>query len=128
MRAVEKGQSIVARLKGNTAFKNPETIGQLVKFVDLNERGSNFPLDLYDPREAARMPSHEKLAEAQSVYLQALSRQDNPVTGQSEVQFTASTTSATSASTAKGGVAGSKRGATGPLEDSRPQQKRSGKE
>ncbi len=109
---------------GNTAFKNPETIGQLVKFVDLDERGSNFPLELYDPREAARMPSHTKLAEAQNTYLQSLTRQDNPATGQTEVQFTAA--AATTTVVAASGA--SKRGPSGPLDDSRPHQKRGGKE
>ena len=38
-RVVKAGQSVVGRLKDHTGFKNPEIMGQLVKFVEIDEKG-----------------------------------------------------------------------------------------
>jgi hypothetical protein len=35
---VSAKQSVVSRLKDHTAFKNPEIMGQLVKFVAIDEK------------------------------------------------------------------------------------------
>ncbi len=67
---VNARQSIVAKLRTNTAFKNPEIMGQLVKLVELEERGSNYPAHVYDYR--APLPDHTRLAEEQQAFLAAL--------------------------------------------------------
>lgn len=86
--AAAKGQSIVARLRGNTAFKNPETIGQLVTFVDIDERGSNYPPERFDPRHAKALPNYKQLADTQNAYLATLAaRETSAVTGLPEVQW-----------------------------------------
>jgi hypothetical protein len=33
----------------NKAFKNPHIYSKLVEFVDIDETGSNFPKDIWDP-------------------------------------------------------------------------------
>ncbi|PAV18378.1 HCNGP-domain-containing [Pyrrhoderma noxium] len=38
-------------LMSNRAFRNPHLYAQLVEFVDIDERGSNFPTDVWDPFE-----------------------------------------------------------------------------
>ena len=37
--SVNAKQSVVARLRQHTAFKNPEIMGQLVQFVQIDEKG-----------------------------------------------------------------------------------------
>ena len=92
--SVNAKQSVVARLKQHTAFKNPEIMGQLVQFVQIDEKGrlgqaffppnhssqwarltvslcSNYPKAQYDPACPGYM-NHRQLAEEQNAYLMDL--------------------------------------------------------
>lgn len=72
--AVAAGQSVVGRLKNHTAFKNPEIMGQLVNFVAIEEKGSNYSPLVFDS-SCAGMRDHVALAEEQNAFLQALQQQ-----------------------------------------------------
>jgi HCNGP-like protein len=80
--AVDGKQSIVERLKGHTAFENPEILGQLVQYVEIEEHGTNF--------EEEKFLDYKALGELQNQYLAQISRKTNSVTGSQEVQFTKS--------------------------------------
>jgi hypothetical protein len=69
--AVAAGQSVVGRLKNHTAFRNPEIMGQLVNFVAIDEKGSNYAPQVFDC-SCRGMKDHVALAEAQNAYLEGL--------------------------------------------------------
>jgi hypothetical protein len=69
--AVAAGQSVVGRLKNHTAFRNPEIMGQLVNFVAIDEKGSNYAPQVFDS-SCQGMKDHVALAEEQNAFLEGL--------------------------------------------------------
>ncbi|ORX89866.1 HCNGP-domain-containing protein [Basidiobolus meristosporus CBS 931.73] len=45
-----QGISFNDRLSKNKAFRNPNIYDKFVQFIELDETGSNFPTDIYDPK------------------------------------------------------------------------------
>ncbi len=72
--AVAAGQSVVGRLKNHTAFRNPEIMGQLVNFVAIDEKGSNYSPHVFDS-SCRGMKDHVALAEEQNAFLERLQAQ-----------------------------------------------------
>lgn len=48
-------------------FRNPSIYEKLIEFCEIDEFGTNYPLDVYDPKKwrKSEMNSYLKLAEAQ---------------------------------------------------------------
>ena len=46
---MKRGQSLNSSLINKKAFKNPDILEKLVAFCDINEIGTNYPKELYDP-------------------------------------------------------------------------------
>ena len=72
--AVAAGQSVVGRLKQHTAFRNPEIMAQLVNFVAIDEKGSNYAPHVFDS-SCRGMKDHVALAEEQNAFLERLQTQ-----------------------------------------------------
>ena len=71
---VASGQSVMTRLRGHTAFKNPEIMGQLVNFVRIDERGTNFDPAVFDA-SGPGLKSVRELAELQNAFLERIQKE-----------------------------------------------------
>jgi hypothetical protein len=47
--AIKAERSINMTLKQSKAFKNPDILEKLITFCEINEIGSNYPKDIFDP-------------------------------------------------------------------------------
>jgi hypothetical protein len=73
-------------LQRNKAFRNPKIYAKLVEFVDLNETGSNFSPDQFDPTAFPTSSYIDGILETQ----QRLA--EEKAQGRSQIAFTASST------------------------------------
>ncbi|KAI0764499.1 HCNGP-like protein-domain-containing protein [Trametes elegans] len=58
-------------LMANRAFRNPHLYAKLVEFVDVDERTTNFPTDVWDPLDVKDEWYADRIAEAQKVRSEA---------------------------------------------------------
>jgi len=79
-------------LMSNRSFRNPHLYAKLVEFVDVDERTTNFPKELWDPRDvqedwfADRIAAHQKARSEQQESAQSSNKR-------SRIDFASSTTS-----------------------------------
>jgi len=60
-----KGKHFNDTLMSNKAFRNPHIYEKLVNFVDVDEKGTNFPMEIWDPFNYRPEWKAEALAEEQ---------------------------------------------------------------
>ena len=48
-------------------FRNPSIYEKLIEYCDINEFGTNFPSDVYDPTKWSPSSFYDELAKAQKV-------------------------------------------------------------
>jgi len=60
-----QGKHFNDSLMANKAFRNPHIYEKLVEFVDVNEKGTNFPKDVWDPLDVPPDWYADRIAEAQ---------------------------------------------------------------
>ncbi|RPD53149.1 HCNGP-domain-containing protein [Lentinus tigrinus ALCF2SS1-6] len=60
-------------LMANRAFRNPHLYAKLVEFVDVDERTTNFPKDMWDPLDVKEEWYADRIAEAQKAKSEATS-------------------------------------------------------
>jgi len=51
----------------NRSFRNPHLYAKLVEFVDVDEKATNFPRDVWDPTDMREEWFADKIAEAQKI-------------------------------------------------------------
>eukprot|EP00123_Amoebidium_parasiticum_P004093 comp15380_c0_seq1/m.12300 comp15380_c0_seq1/g.12300 ORF comp15380_c0_seq1/g.12300 comp15380_c0_seq1/m.12300 type:complete len:348 (-) comp15380_c0_seq1:169-1212(-) len=68
-RSAKTGRKYNQELKRHKQFHNPRTVQQLVKKYNLEELGSNYPKDIFDPDEFGEGSYYEELAAKQTAYL-----------------------------------------------------------
>ncbi|KAI9033266.1 HCNGP-like protein-domain-containing protein [Hyaloraphidium curvatum] len=61
-----EGTSFNKALMNNKAFRNPSIMNKLIEFLDLDQFGSNFPPDSFDPRGFGPESFLEELTKAQN--------------------------------------------------------------
>jgi len=62
------GEKVVENLKKKKYFTNPDILEKLISFCHINEIGSEYPPDLFDPYDFTDEDCSHKLAEKQSRY------------------------------------------------------------
>ncbi|TFK85474.1 HCNGP-domain-containing protein [Polyporus arcularius HHB13444] len=65
-------------LMANRAFRNPHLYAKLVEFVDVDERTTNFPKDMWDPLDVKEEWYADRIAEAQKAKSEAASAAQQP--------------------------------------------------
>ncbi|KAH9837226.1 HCNGP-like protein-domain-containing protein [Rhodofomes roseus] len=63
-------------LMSNRSFRNPHLYTRLVEFVDVDERATNFPEELWDPTDVREEWYADRIAEAQKARSEQQSTQD----------------------------------------------------
>ncbi|KAH9936983.1 HCNGP-like protein-domain-containing protein [Fomitopsis serialis] len=63
-------------LMSNRSFRNPHLYTRLVEFVDVDERATNFPKELWDPTDVQDEWYADRIAEAQKVRSEQQAAQD----------------------------------------------------
>ena len=58
----------------NRSFRNPHLYAQLVDFIDVNERASNFPKDIWDPNDV----QEDWFADHLGVFSKSYPKKNNP--------------------------------------------------
>lgn len=69
----------------NRSFRNPHLYAQLVDFIDVDERASNFPKDIWDPNDVKEDWFADHLAEEQK---QRMEKQNAAPVKRSHIDFT----------------------------------------
>lgn len=84
-------------LMSNRSFRNPHLYTKLVEFVDVDERLTNFPKNIWDPEDVSEDWFADKIAEQQK--LRAEQQVKAQISGKrSQIPFTSSASSSTSIS------------------------------
>ncbi|KAK9711448.1 SAP30-binding protein, variant 2 [Basidiobolus ranarum] len=96
-----QGISFNDRLSKNKAFRNPNIYDKFVQFIELDETGSNFPSDIYDPKGFPPEAYSNEIEKLQKLRAEERSRRQQQ---RAEIEFVNSnsrnsTQSSTSAST-----------------------------
>jgi hypothetical protein len=86
-------------LMSNRSFRNPHLYTKLVEFVDVDERSTNFPKELWDPADVDQSWFADRIAELQK----ARSEQHSQAQKRSHIDFTSSASSSRSVPTSGGG-------------------------
>ncbi|KAI0676615.1 HCNGP-like protein-domain-containing protein [Trametes maxima] len=73
-------------LMANRAFRNPHLYAKLVEFVDVDERTTNFPKDVWDPMDVKDEWYANRIAEAQKVRSEAAAA-SQPSAKRSHIDF-----------------------------------------
>eukprot|EP00743_Colponemidia_sp_Colp-15_P011007 GILK01012215.1.p1 GENE.GILK01012215.1~~GILK01012215.1.p1 ORF type:complete len:217 (-),score=26.00 GILK01012215.1:149-799(-) len=70
----ERGRTVAGELRASKAFSNPDILQKIVSFYDIDEIGSNYPPDIFDPHTVATDPSefYDGIAERQLAAQQKL--------------------------------------------------------
>ena len=60
-------------------FRNPSIYEKLIQYCDINELGTNYPADIYDPTSWGKESFYEELAKAQKTEMDKIekARKDN---------------------------------------------------
>jgi hypothetical protein len=69
----------------NRSFRNPHLYAQLVDFIDVDERASNFPKDIWDPNDVQEDWFADHLAEEQK---QRMEKQNAAPVKRTHIDFT----------------------------------------
>ncbi|KAI0642506.1 HCNGP-like protein-domain-containing protein [Trametes meyenii] len=84
-------------LMANRAFRNPHLYAKLVEFVDVDERTTNFPKDVWDPMDVKEEWYVDRIAEAQKARSQATAASQSSAK-RSHIDFLSAAMSSTAAS------------------------------
>ncbi|EPT03830.1 hypothetical protein FOMPIDRAFT_1022036 [Fomitopsis schrenkii] len=76
-------------LMSNRSFRNPHLYMRLVEFVDVDERATNFPKDLWDPVDVREEWYADRIAEAQKARSEQHSAQEGGAK-RAKIDFTSS--------------------------------------
>ncbi|KAH9917687.1 HCNGP-like protein-domain-containing protein [Epithele typhae] len=79
-------------LMSNRNFRNPHLYAKLVEFVDVDERTTNFPTDLWDPLDIKEDWFADRIAEAQKARSEATSTAQRSAK-RTKIDFTGSSSS-----------------------------------
>ncbi|CAO3626241.1 unnamed protein product [Cunninghamella blakesleeana] len=94
----KSGHSLNEHLQKNKSFRNPRIYAKLVEFVDIDELGSNFPKDQFDPKG---FPSSSYIDGILDIQHQLAEEKAQAAKGRTQLAFvpSSSTTSSTSTPT-----------------------------
>jgi len=71
----------------NRSFRNPHLYAKLVEFVDVDERATNFPRDVWDPNDMREEWFADKIAEAQKARYEQQTGSSNQREKRSRIEF-----------------------------------------
>ncbi|KZT72853.1 HCNGP-domain-containing protein [Daedalea quercina L-15889] len=74
-------------LMSNRSFRNPHLYTRLVEFVDVDERATNFPKDVWDPMDVREEWYADRIAEAQKARSEQQAAQDGSLK-RTKIDFT----------------------------------------
>ncbi|CAH8842755.1 unnamed protein product [Trichobilharzia szidati] len=83
-------------IQDNKAFRNPSIYEKLIDFLKIDEKGSNFPKEIYDPYRWGPQSYYEELAKVQNREIDRLMKLQKE---QKKTEANTSTTTATTAAT-----------------------------
>jgi len=66
-----KGKNVITALKNNKQFRNPTIYSKLVQFCNINETGTNYPIELFNPAAYPKSSHYDTLAAEQDKALKA---------------------------------------------------------
>ncbi|KAI0720845.1 HCNGP-like protein-domain-containing protein [Cerioporus squamosus] len=89
-------------LMANRAFRNPHLYAKLVEFVDVDERTTNFPKDMWDPLDVKEEWYADRIAEAQKAKAEATSTAQQP-NKRARIDFASASSSSTHGQAHAGG-------------------------
>ncbi|KAF9821666.1 hypothetical protein IEO21_00512 [Rhodonia placenta] len=75
-------------LMSNRSFRNPHLYTKLVEFVDVDERATNFPQDVWDPNDFPDDWFADRIAEYQKLRLEQQSAAQNSGAKRTQIDFT----------------------------------------
>ncbi|KAI5888487.1 HCNGP-domain-containing protein [Schizophyllum commune H4-8] len=84
-------------LMSNRSFRNPHLYAKLVEFVDVDERATNFPRDIWDPYDLQPEWYADRIAEVQKARQEKAEKE--PAGKRSAINFTNAKSSSSSSST-----------------------------
>ncbi|KAL1719155.1 HCNGP-like protein-domain-containing protein [Schizophyllum commune] len=84
-------------LMSNRSFRNPHLYAKLVEFVDVDERATNFPRDIWDPYDLQPEWYADRIAEVQKARQEKAEKE--PAGKRTAINFTNAKSSASSSST-----------------------------
>ncbi|KAI8086526.1 HCNGP-like protein-domain-containing protein, partial [Halteromyces radiatus] len=96
----QSGHRLNDHLQRNKAFRNPRIYAKLVEFVDLDETGSNFPPDQFDPKGFPASSYIDGILETQRRLAEEKAQQQQQQ-GRSQIAFVPSKPSTTVDTSAK---------------------------
>ncbi|KAJ3322214.1 hypothetical protein HDV06_003274 [Boothiomyces sp. JEL0866] len=59
----EKGMYFNGRLRNTHAFRNPLIMNKMIQFMELDQYGTEFKKDVFDPKALLKLPSYKELME-----------------------------------------------------------------
>lgn len=87
-----QGKHFNDSLMSNKAFRNPHLYTKLVEFVDVDEKSTNFPRNLWDPQDVQQDWYAESIADAQKIKYEQLQAAQAPGK-RTRIDFTSGTSS-----------------------------------
>ncbi|KAL7751510.1 SAP30-binding protein [Sorochytrium milnesiophthora] len=81
-----QGANFNRSLMSTREYRNPHMYRKLVEFFDLNEHGTNYPPDAFDPRRFPQGAYYEELGNAQRERMQAVAERQQQ---RSQIAFVA---------------------------------------
>lgn len=96
--------SIDASIQKSKDFRNPSIYEKLLSHIGINDKGTNYPPELYDPSIWTKSSQYDELAKLQNAEME---KRKSEKKEKSKVEFVTSTKSAASSDTTEG--AGAKR-------------------
>lgn len=70
-----RGQKMIESIEKQKDFRNPSIYEKLVSFCEIDELGSNFPPETYDPHKWSAESYYDELAKKQKDLMDALAKQ-----------------------------------------------------
>ncbi|KAF9648375.1 HCNGP-domain-containing protein [Thelephora ganbajun] len=71
----------------NRSFRNPHLYAKLVEFVDVDEKATNFPRDVWDPTDMPEEWFADKIADAQKIRYEQQTSSSNHREKRSRIEF-----------------------------------------
>ncbi|KAJ3311784.1 hypothetical protein HDV04_003796 [Boothiomyces sp. JEL0838] len=60
---MERGMHFNERLRNTHAFRNPRIMNKMIEFMELDQYGTEFKKDIFDPQVLLKLPSYKELME-----------------------------------------------------------------
>lgn len=99
---MQEGMDMIASIQKNKAFRNPSIYEKLIQFCDIDEFGSNFPIEVYDPHCWKETDYYDYLNKRQQEEMERRARE--PKEPRTKVEFISGTAKKASAVSSTSGT------------------------